>query len=137
MVSDTENDYDIRICKILDARHAEDTGTNDEPFYNQSVQLLLEDMSSGVTFVAPLSEKDVRDISGLDFELTSKEMIEISQWLRDFEGQVKLLVPKKGNKINKDLLLNFPSNSASDDDSLRSASIKRFKFDKDKLKKAN
>lgn len=135
MASDSENSYDVRICKILDARHTEDTGTDDEPFYNQSVQLLLEDTSTGVTFVAPLSEKDIREIAGFEFELTSKEMIEYSQWLRDFEGQVKLLVPKKGNKINKDLLLNFPSSNANNDDSLRSASIKRFKFDKEKIKK--
>lgn len=132
-----KDDYEVRLVKILDARHVEDTGTNDEPTYNQHVQLLLQDVETGGTFVAPLSQQDLQDLSGLNFELHSKELIEIAEWLRDFEGDVRLMVPKKGNTIDKDLLLNTPAALQSEQPSFRSAAIKRFKFDKEKLKKAN
>ena len=133
----SDDDYDVRVCKIIDARHVEDTGSNDEPAYNQSIQLLLQDSSTGLTFIAPLSEKDMRELSDLNFDLHSKEMIEIAEWIRDFEGDVKLMVPKAGNKVDKTLLLNTPSLNQDSQPSFRSKAIKKFKFDKDKIKKAN
>jgi hypothetical protein len=133
----SEDNYEVRVCRIIDARHVEDTGTNDEPSYKQHVQLLLQDADTGATFVAPLSDKDLQDLSGLNFDLHSKELIEIAEWLRDFEGDVKLMVPKKGNTVDKDLLLNTPVVTDTEQPSFRSAAVKRFKFDKDKLKKAN
>jgi hypothetical protein len=136
MANETNDEFDIRTCKIIDARHMEDTGTEDEPAYNQTIQLLLQDASTGATFVAPLSEKDIRQLADLDFELHSKEMIEIAQWLRDFESDVRLLVPKQSNKINKDLLLNTPSQGTMDiGPSFRAKSFKRFNFEKEKIKK--
>lgn len=132
-----DDDFDVRVCKIIDARHMEDTGTDDEPAYNQHIQLLLQDSATGATFIAPLSEKDMRDLSGLNFDLNSKEMIEIAEWIRDFEGDVKLLVPKSGNKVDKSLLLNTPNSDSNEQPSFRAKAVKRFKFDKDKLKKAN
>jgi len=132
-----DDDFDVRVCKIIDARHMEDTGTDDEPAYNQHIQLLLQDSATGATFIAPLSEKDMRDLSGLNFDLNSKEMIEIAEWIRDFEGDVKLLVPKSGNKVDKSLLLNTPNSDSNEQPSFRAKAVKRFKFDKEKLKKAN
>jgi hypothetical protein len=133
----SEDDYDVRICKIIDARHMEDTGTDDEPSYRQYIQLLLQDSNTGATFIAPLSENDMKELSGLNFDLHSKEMIEIAEWIRDFEGDVKLLVPKSGNKVDKTLLLNTPSLSSDEQPSFRGKGVKRFKFDKEKLKKEN
>ncbi len=130
----SEEEYDVRICKIIDARHHEEVGTEDDPAYTQSIQLLLEDDTTGGTFIAPLNESDVRALSDLDFELNSKEMIEIAQWLRDCELQVKVLVPKNGNKITRSLLLNTPSSNTSDSSGGRSASFGRFKFNKEKIK---
>ena len=60
----SEDNYEVRVCRIIDARHVEDTGTNDEPSYNQHVQLLLQDADTGATFVAPLSDKDLQDLFG-------------------------------------------------------------------------
>jgi len=131
-----EEKYQVRTCKIIDARHIEDTGTDDEPAYKQHVQLMLMDSDSGVTFIAPLSDKDLRELSGLDYELNSKEMIEISEWLRDYEGEVRLMVPSKTNKIDKDLLLNTPSLNSEKQESFRSAAVKRFKFNKEKIKES-
>lgn len=133
----SEDDYDVRICKIIDARHMEDTGTDAEPSYRQYIQLLLQDSNTGATFIAPLSENDMKELSGLNFDLHSKEMIEIAEWIRDYEGDVRLLVPKSGNKVDKSLLLNTPSLSSDDQPSFRGKGVKRFKFDKEKLKKDN
>ncbi len=133
----SEDDYDVRICKIIDARHMEDTGTDDEPSYRQYIQLLLQDSNTGATFIAPLSENDMKELSGLNFDLHSKEMIEIAEWIRDYEGDVRLLVPKSGNKVDKSLLLNTPSLSSDEQPSFRGKGVKRFKFDKEKLKKDN
>lgn len=135
-MTNESDDYEVRTCRIIDARHVEDTGTNDEPAYSQSIQLLLQDSNTGATFIAPLSESDIRQLADLDFELHSKEMIEIAQWLRDFEADVKLLVPKQSNKIDKNLLLNTPTIESSDIGvSYRNKSFKRFNFDKEKIKR--
>ena len=130
----SEEEYDVRICKIIDARHHEEVGTEDDPAYVQSIQLRLEDDTTGGTFIAPLNGADVQALSDLDFELNSKEMIEIAQWLRDCELQVKVLVPKNGNKITKSLLLNTRASTTSDSSGGRSASFSRFKFNKEKIK---
>ena len=37
-----KEDYEVRLVKILDARHIEDTGTEDSPQYNQYIQLLTK-----------------------------------------------------------------------------------------------
>jgi len=132
-----KEDYEVRLVKILDARHIEDTGTEDSPQYNQYIQLLLQDSKSGATFIGQYSADEWKQLNDLDYDLHSKEMISIAEWLRDFESEVELLVPKNGSKIDKDLLLNTPSNSTNDQPSFRSASVKRFKFDKEKLKKDN
>lgn len=132
-----KEDYEVRLVKILDARHIEDTGTEDSPQYNQYIQLLLQDSKSGATFIGQYSADEWKQLNDLDYDLHSKEMISIAEWLRDFETEVELLVPKNGSKIDKDLLLNTPSNSTNNQPSFRSASVKRFKFDKEKLKKDN
>jgi hypothetical protein len=133
-----ENDYEIRLVKILDARHIEDTGTEDSPSYNQYIQLLLQDSKTGGTFIGQYSAEEWKELNNLDFDLHSKEMIEIAEWLRDnVEQEVKLLVPRNGGKIDKSLLLNTPASAENEQPSFRSAAIKRFKFDKEKLKKAN
>jgi hypothetical protein len=132
-----KEDYEVRLVKILDARHIEDTGTEDSPQYNQYIQLLLQDSKSGATFIGQYSADEWKELNDLDYDLHSKEMISIAEWLRDFESEVELLVPKNGSKIDKDLLLNTPSNSTNNQPSFRSASVKRFKFDKEKLKKDN
>jgi hypothetical protein len=132
-----KEDYEVRLVKILDARHIEDTGTEDSPQYNQYIQLLLQDSKSGATFIGQYSADEWKQLNDLDYDLHSKEMISIAEWLRDFESEVELLVPKNGSKIDKDLLLNTPSNSTNNQPSFRSASVKRFKFDKEKLKKDN
>lgn len=132
-----KEDYEVRLVKILDARHIEDTGTEDSPQYNQYIQLLLQDSKSGATFIGQYSADEWKQLNDLDYDLHSKEMVDIAKWLRDFETEVELLVPKNGSKIDKDLLLNTPSNSTNNQPSFRSASVKRFKFDKEKLKKDN
>lgn len=132
-----KEDYEVRLVKILDARHIEDTGTEDSPQYNQYIQLLLQDSKSGATFIGQYSADEWKQLNDLDYDLHSKEMISITEWLRDFESEAELLVPKNGSKIDKDLLLNTPSNSTNNQPSFRSASVKRFKFDKEKLKKDN
>lgn len=132
-----KEDYEVRLVKILDARHIEDTGTEDSPKYNQYIQLLLQDPQSGATFIGQYSADEWKELNDLDYDLHSKEMIEIAEWLRDSEIECKLLAPKSGTKIDKDLLLNTPSSSANNQASFRSAAIKRFKFDKEKLKKDN
>jgi hypothetical protein len=40
----SENDYQVRLCKILDAQHQEIVGTDDDPEYKQSIHLLLQDI---------------------------------------------------------------------------------------------
>ena len=70
----SENDYQVRLCKIIDAQHHEIVGTDDDPEYKQGINLLLQDTESGATFVAPLSETDLIDMSQLDFNLNSKEL---------------------------------------------------------------
>jgi hypothetical protein len=130
-----ENEYDTRICRIIDAKHYDEVGTDEDPAYSQSIRLLLLDSETGATFVAPLSEQDVKEICQLDFDLHSKDMIEIAEKLRDWEGDIKLLVPKKSQKVTKDLLLNTPTESADRDVSYRKASVTRFKFNKEKIKK--
>ena len=99
--------------------------------------MLLQDSKSGATFIGQYSAYEWKQLNDLDYDLHSKEMISIAEWLRDFESEVELLVPKNGSKIDKDLLLNTPSNSTNNQPSFRSASVKRFKFDKEKLKKDN
>ena len=74
-----ENEYDTRICRIIDAKHYEEVGTDEDPAYSQSIRLLLSDSETGATFVAPLSEQDVKEICQLDFDLHSKDMIEIGK----------------------------------------------------------
>lgn len=141
----SENDYQVRLCKILDAQHQEIVGTDDDPEYKQSIHLLLQDIDSGATFVAPLSETDLIDLSELDFNLNSKEMIELAEWFRNYDSfaeknnidpHVRLLVPKVGNKLDKTTLLNTPvENTPFNAVSYRQANIKRFQFNKSKLKK--
>ncbi len=130
-----ETDYDTRICRIVDAKHHEEVGTDEDPAYSQSIRLLLIDSETGASFVAPLSENDVKEICQLDFDLHSKDMIEMAEKLRDWEGEIKLLVPRKGQKVTKDHLLNTPTESADRDAPYRKASVNRFKFNKEKLKK--
>lgn len=128
-------DYDTRICKIIDAKHHEEVGTDDDPAYSQSIRLLLQDNESGLTFIAPLSEDDIRELCQLDFDLHSKDMIEIAEKLRNWESDVRLLVPKTGQKITKNILLNTPDIPDQENTSYRQASFKRFQFNKSKLKK--
>ncbi len=130
------NDFDSKTCKIIDAKHHEEVGTDDNPFYSQSIRLLLQDVETGATFVAPLSENDLKDICHLDFDLHSKDMIEIAEKLRNWESDVRLLVPKKNNaKINKNLILNTPDQGSNENISFRQTSVKRFQFNKEKYKK--
>lgn len=141
----SENDYQVRLCRILDAQHHEVVGTDDDPEYKQSIHLLLQDSESGATFIAPLSETDLIDMSQLDFNLNSKEMIELAEWFRNYDSfaeknnmdpHVRLLVPKTGNTLDKTTLLNTPvENTPTSAVSYRQANIKRFQFDKTKLKK--
>lgn len=132
-----KDDFEVRKVKILDARHIEDTGTEESPSYNQYIQLLLQDVQTSVTFIGQYSADDWKELNNLDYDLHSKEMIEITEWLRGFEDEVELLTPKSTNKIDKTMLLNTPSLEKSEATSFRSKAIKRFKFDKDKIKKVN
>jgi hypothetical protein len=99
--------------------------------------LLLQDSLTGATFIGQYSADEWKELNNLDYDLHSKEMISIAEWLRDFEKEVELLVPKTGSKIDKSLLLNTPVSSDEGQPSFRSAAVKRFKFDKEKIKKAN
>jgi uncharacterized protein YukJ len=139
----SENDYQVRLCRIIDAEHHEAMGTDDDPEYKQGINLLLQDIESGMTFIAPLSETDLIDLSELDFNLNSKEMIRLAEWFRNYDSfaeknnmdpHVRLLVPKSGNKIDKETLLNTPVSSTTSV-SYRNANIKRFQFNKQKIKK--
>ena len=140
----SENDYQVRLCKIIDAQHYEIVGTDDDPEYKQGINLLLQDTESGATFVAPLSETDLIDMSQLDFNLNSKKMIELAEWFRNYESfaeknnldpRVRLLVPNSGNKLDKNTLLNTPLDNTPETVSYRQANMKRFQFNKSKLKK--
>jgi hypothetical protein len=130
-----KDNYEVRKVKILDARHIEDTGTDDSPAYNQYIQLLLQDSISGLTFIGQYSADDWKEINNLDYDLHSKEMIEITEWLRGFVDEAEMLVPKNGNKIDKSMLLNTPTLSSNEQPSFRSKAIRRFKFDKEKIQK--
>lgn len=129
------DEYDTKICKIIDAKHHEEVGTDDDPAYKQSIKLLLQDNDSGAVFVAPLTEEDIKELCQLDFDLHSKDMIEMAEKLRDWESDIRLLVPKKGQNITKNIILNTPSDSSIQNTSYRQASFKRFQFNKTKLKK--
>jgi hypothetical protein len=130
-----KENYEIRKVKILDARHVEDTGTDDTPAYNQYIQLLLQESMTGATFIGQYSAEDWKELNNLDYDLHSKELIEITEWLRNFEDEVEMLVPKHSNKIDKDMLLNTQPES-NNQPSYRSKAVPRFKFDKEKIKKA-
>ena len=140
----SENDYQVRLCKIIDAQHYETVGTDDDPEYKQGISLLLQDTETGATFVAPLSETDLIDMSQLDFNLNSKEMIKLAEWFRNYESfaeknnldpHVRLLVPNSGSKLDKNTLLNTPPDNTTETVSYRQANMKRFQFNKSKLKK--
>jgi hypothetical protein len=130
-----KENYEIRKVKILDARHVEDTGTDDTPAYNQYIQLLLQESMTGATFIGQYSAEDWKELNNLDYDLHSKELIEITEWLRNFEDEVEMLVPKHSNKIDKDMLLNTQP-ASNNQPSYRSKAVPRFKFDKEKIKKA-
>ena len=106
--------------------------------------VFLASTESGATFVAPLSETDLIDMSQLDFNLNSKEMIKLAEWFRNYESfaeknnldpHVRLLVPNSGSKLDKNTLLNTPPDNTPETVSYRQANMKRFQFNKSKLKK--
>jgi hypothetical protein len=71
-------------------------------------------------------------------------MIKLAEWFRNYESfaeknnldpHVRLLVPNSGSKLDKNTLLNTPSDNTPETVSYRQANMKRFQFNKSKLKK--
>ena len=96
----------------------------------------MEDIETNFLFVSPLSEDVYKELCDFDFDIHSKNMIEIAEKLRNWEGNVKVLVPKNDSKkvITKDMLLNTPNNDTIPGTSYRKAAFDRFKFNKNKIK---
>jgi len=93
------------LCTILDAVYKEDLGTEESPIYNNSIFMRLQDVETKSIFTSSLSAQNVQDITGLSRPLTSREMINFAQQLRDRELPLRLLVPEDATIIDIDTII--------------------------------
>lgn len=85
--------YTIRTVKVLDCYADQDLGTDERPKFEQKLVLLLQDIDNEIIIRTVLKDKDIRHLTGLNIPLSSKEMIDLSNRLKNFPDKMKMYVP--------------------------------------------
>lgn len=93
------------LCNVIDAMYKEDLGTEESPTYNNSIFMRLQDIETNSVFTSSLSADNVQEITRLKRPLTSREMINFAQLLRDRESPLRLLVPEDATIIDMESIL--------------------------------
>ena len=92
------------LCNILDAVFKENLGTDEDPVYENSIFLKLEDADTGSVFTTNLSADAVQAITGLSRRMTNREMMHFAEVLREREDPVRLLIPKTAKIITPQMI---------------------------------
>ena len=92
-------------CYVLDSEFHENIG-EDDGTYSASIKLLMEELETGNLFVALISDESMRELTGLDRPLSSKEMVILAQKLRSWQGKrATVFVNPDSQEITMDMIL--------------------------------
>jgi TusA-related sulfurtransferase len=98
--------------------------------------ILMEKYGINKNISAALNKEECEQIIEiLDNEPITVKLIESFAEKNNLDPHVRLLVPNSGSKLDKNTLLNTPPDNTLETVSYRQANIKRFQFNKSKLKK--
>lgn len=96
-----QDEYEIKIVKILDATFVEELidEESDRPKYTCGLTLLLQEVKTDIIFQTHLDSEEVRKIINSPDPLGSKNLIDLSIYLRSREEPVRLMIPKSAQDI--------------------------------------
>jgi hypothetical protein len=91
-------------CRIIDAVYKEDLGPTEDPTFSNSVFLQLQELETKTIFTSQLSAEEVQDLTGLSRPISSKELIDFADILRQREAPIRMLVPVNANIVDADII---------------------------------
>jgi hypothetical protein len=138
--------YEERLVTIMDATVQEDEGNDERPYVTKILWLLLQDVETNAIFRSPLTEEQVKQITGLSRQLQGRELYKFADLLKDREEPIKLIVDVNNSEVNVDMILAEGGPERSDDEIMtdfeaiglptpkKVAQISKFKFEPSKMK---
>lgn len=93
------------VCRVIDAQFKERLEDDDNnPTYENSIFIRLKSEPEGYQYQVALSEPQVRELVGLQREMSSMEMIKFATKLRERTEPLKLMVDPDSRDVDTDLL---------------------------------